>query len=113
MEYDDPQLRDILKDSKMKLPFADFEVRMLAKITAYEKGKVQSLKNRQHATLFFLLGIILGSVLNYLLYANLDDFALSEAGKSYVTILSQLVYLILVILFSDKLWKYLALKRSM
>ncbi|MBL1409202.1 hypothetical protein [Sphingobacterium faecale] len=102
MEHND-KLYDLLKNSKLELPFDDFESRMMQQIVDFEKTKVQMHQSKKMALLFFLIGTVFGMLLNYGLGLALDSYGLPQASLDKISFFSQLIYVILIVLFSDKL----------
>lgn len=111
MEHND-KLYDLLKKSKLELPFADFEERMMVQILKHEKAKQQMTLNKKMAVLFFLIGTIFGMVLNYGIAVLLESYNLSEDFMDKVSFFSQLIYVVLIVLFSDKLWKLFKINQN-
>ncbi|MFD2554647.1 hypothetical protein [Sphingobacterium tabacisoli] len=111
MEHND-KLYDLLKNSKLELPFDDFESRMMQQIVDFEKAKVQMHQSKKMALLFFLIGTVFGMLLNYGLGLALASYGLPQASLDKISFFSQLIYVILIVLFSDKLWKLFKMTRE-
>lgn len=112
MELKDDKLKDLMKMGKVELPFADFEEKMMRRIEKAEQERLAIDKSRKYALLFFLLGTLFGMAGNYLL----ADFviaseSLSESLKNNVALFSQLIYVVLIVLFSDKMLRLMRLRR--
>jgi hypothetical protein len=105
MELHDKKMKDILSHSKLELPFSDFDERMIQRIEEFELKKQAAEKNKFYSHLCFLAGIILGTVLTYLMSEKMDLNKQSFLTKDSLSLLSQLVYVVLIVLFTDKLWK--------
>lgn len=105
MELHDKNLKEILSHSKLELPFPDFENRMLEKIQDYEAKRLQAEKNRFFSHVCFLVGIILGTVLTYLINKDFDWSQITFLTKENYYFLTQIIYVVLIVLFADKLWK--------
>jgi uncharacterized membrane protein YiaA len=105
MELDDKNLKEILSHSKLKLPFSDFEDRMLQKIQNYELKKKAADKNKFFSYLCFLAGIILGTVINNLISRNLNEIVPNLDLQDKITSAIQLVYVIMIVLFAVKVWE--------
>lgn len=105
MELQDKNIKEIVSYSKLELPFSDFDQRMLQRIKEYEVRKKLAEKNRFLSQLSFLFGVILGFVLNYLVIENADLFVHSIEVRGKLTFAMQLIYVALIIVFADKLWK--------
>jgi len=105
MELQDNKMKELLSYGKLKLPFADFEDNMLQKIQEYELKKKAAEKNKFWSHLCFLLGLILGGILTYSMSSDLDDLIpLRDVQDKLVSVI-QLFYVLLIVLFADKLWK--------
>lgn len=111
MEHND-KLYGLLKNSKLELPFDDFESRMMMQIVDFEKAKVQMRQSKKMALLFFLIGTVFGMLLNYGIGSLLSTYGLSEASLDKISFFSQLIYVVLIVLFSDKLWKLFKMSRE-
>lgn len=112
MELKDDKLKDLMKISKVELPFADFEEKMMRRIEKVEQEKRVIDKSRKYALLFFLLGTLFGMAANYLLtYFIIANELLSESLKNNVTLFSQLMYVVLIVLFSDKMLRLMRLTK--
>ncbi|MCA5003750.1 hypothetical protein [Sphingobacterium bovistauri] len=98
-------MREILSHSKLDLPFSDFDGRMIHKIQEYEVKKKAAEKNKFYSYICFLAGIILGTLLNYLMSQNLNELVPSGASQDKIVSVIQLLYVVLIVLFADKLWK--------
>lgn len=105
MELHDKNLKDILSHSKLELPFSDFENRMLRRIEEFEKKKKEAERNKFFSHVCFMLGIVFGSILTYLMSQNLDQGEVSFLTKENYSFITQLLYVCLIVLFADKLWK--------
>lgn len=105
MELQDKNFKDILSHSKLELPFSDFDYRMMQRIEEYELKKKVAEKNKLFSHICFLLGILLGTVLNYLMSQNLSWLSFSDLNQQRFSFAMQLVYVFLIVLFADKLWK--------
>lgn len=111
MEHND-KLYDLLKNGKLELPFTDFEDRMMGQITEFEKAKVQMHRSKKMAILFFLIGTVFGMLLNYVLGLVLSSYDLPQASLDKISFFSQIIYVVLIVLFSDKLWKLFKMTRE-
>lgn len=103
MEHKDDQFKDMMKMSKVEIPFGDFEDRLMADIRKTELTRQSVMKTKKHALIFFIGGTIFGFGLNYLLTDMLATANISATMKSSLLMLSQLVYVLLIVLFSDKI----------
>lgn len=111
MEFKDDKLKEILKNSALEMPFSDFESNMMAKIQYYELNKAKAEKSRFFAVLCFLIGTVFGTILNFIISRNLEWISSSVAVQDGFYLISQIVYVILIVLFSDKLWKLVKLRK--
>lgn len=111
MEFEDNKVREIVKNSKLEIPFSDFEDNMMGRIFAYEAKKKEALKNRFYSLLSFFLGTIFGLALNYILSQNLGWLTSSQLFQERIGMGINVVYIILFILFSDKFWKLYKTRR--
>ncbi len=65
-ELDDVRLRSLLKESRLEMPFSDFEGKLMQQINASKKGKASIIKNLKLSWLFFLMGSIIGIAMSIL-----------------------------------------------
>lgn len=112
MEFEDDKLKKIIADSKLEMPFMDFEDNMMARIQRYEVKKTEAGKSQYFAMLTFLIGTVLGAVLNFLVSRNLDWISTSVDVQDKFYLVGQLAYVLLLVLFSDKLWKLIRFKKN-
>jgi large-conductance mechanosensitive channel len=59
-EINDNKLKALLKDSKLEMPFSDFEDKMMARVKTELHGKHSILKNLRLSWFFFLMGSAFG-----------------------------------------------------
>ncbi|MCI0919818.1 hypothetical protein [Sphingobacterium rhinopitheci] len=111
MDYEDDKLKKLMQDSRLEMPFSDFEDRMMSKIESYELNKAKAGRSQFFAVLCFLIGTVFGTVLNFIVSRNLDWISSSVAVQDVFYLASQLIYVILIILFSDKLWKLIKISK--
>lgn len=111
MEHKD-ELYSLLKSSKLEMPFADFEEQAMNNILNYERSKEEMTKSKKMAILFFLIGTVFGMMLNYVGSLFVASYGLSENLQDKLSFFSQLVYVILILLFSDKLWKFFKISKN-
>lgn len=104
MELHDKNFKEILSHSKLELPFSDFEDRMLQKIQDFEVKKKAAEKNKFFSHLCFLVGIIFGTLLNYLMSKNLNELVPNLELQDNITSAIQLFYVVMIVLFAVKLW---------
>jgi low temperature requirement protein LtrA len=105
MELHDRDMKGILSHSKLELPFSDFDNRMLHKIQEYEVKKKAAEKSKFFGHLCFLIGILFGGILTYLMSNDLGALIQSEDTQDKFVSAVQLLYVLLIVLFADKLWK--------
>ena len=105
MESEDKKFKDLMSYSKLDLPFSDFDSRMLQRIQEYESKKRKADRTKFFARLSFLMGTIFGLLLNYFLSKKLSSIFVSSQEQEYLILLVQLVYVLLIVLFADKLLK--------
>lgn len=112
MESKDDKLRDLLKLSKVDLPFEDFDERVLGEIQriAHDKHTIRAYK--RNATVFFIVGTIFGFGMNYLLTEFLLNMELKEPLKNSFLLGSQIVYVLPIILFSSALNKFIKWRKE-
>lgn len=63
-ELNDKRLKALLKDSKLEMPFSDFEDKMMSRVKNELLGKHSIIKNLRLSWLFFLLGSVFGLVVS-------------------------------------------------
>lgn len=105
MESEDKIFKTIMRDSKLEMPFSDFDDNVMAKIEFYELNKREALRNRFYASFFFLIGTVFGAILNFFLSHNLAMISSSIEIQENLYWFSQLIYVLMILLFSDKLCK--------
>lgn len=105
MEHKDPQLHKLMNESKMEMPFDDFEDKVMAQITELETRRDLALKHRKYALIFFVLGSLFGLGLNYMLEMAIDLATIQSGLKNVLSLGCQMLYVILIVVFSDKLWR--------
>lgn len=111
MEHKD-KLYSLLKRSKLEMPFADFEDQVMNNVLHYERSKEAMTKSKRMAILFFLIGTVFGMMLNYIGSLFVASYGVSESLQEKLSFFSQLVYVILILLFSDKLWKLFKISKN-
>ncbi len=112
MEYKEEQLKAIMKLAEVKMPFDDFEDEVMLKIEQVEAEKKKLGRSRLYALAFFALGTVFGIGSNYLIANYVAGSDLSTSLKNYVEIGSWLLYVVFIILLSDKLWKLKGLQKA-
>ncbi|MCG8582928.1 MAG: hypothetical protein MI866_23625 [Bacteroidales bacterium] len=66
-ELNDKKLKALLRDSKLEMPFSDFEDKMMMRVKNELNGKHSILKNLRLSWLFFMLGSVFGLVASLVL----------------------------------------------
>ncbi len=105
MEHKDPQLQKLMNMSKVELPFADFEDKVMAAVNAMEARRELALRHKKYALIFFVLGSLFGLGLNYMVDMAIDLADLQPKLKNVLSLCCQMLYVILIVVFSDKLWR--------
>ncbi|MBS2211518.1 hypothetical protein KEM09_08905 [Carboxylicivirga mesophila] len=66
-ELNDRKLKSLLKDSRVEMPFSDFETKLMTRVKSELHGRRSVVKSIRLSWLFFVLGAFFGLVLNILL----------------------------------------------
>jgi len=98
----DKKLAELMKKSRLEMPFSDFEDKVMYKIKERVKAKKFILKNISLACLFFVLGTGFGTAVCFFLPELISHSIPVSAGKILLTfqaafvlvVLTQLEYLI-------------------
>jgi uncharacterized protein YacL len=112
MEHKHDKLKDIMRMAKVEVPFDDFEDAVMMRIEKVEQEKSAVAKTKKYALLFFTLGTLFGLGLNYLLTDLLSSIILNPALKNTLLLLSQILYVFLIVLFCDKVLKLISARRN-
>lgn len=107
MEHKDEQLKQLMKMTKREMPFDDFDDRVMARIEKLEDEKIALSNYRKYGLLFFVLGTVFGLALNYLLGEAIALLTIPEAGKKLLELGTQIMYVVLIVLFSDRILRLL------
>lgn len=107
MELQDEKLKDILSHSKLELPFLDFDNCVMQRIQEFEIKKKKAEKNKFFGHLSFLFGTLFGIVINYILSERISLAPVSDQTQEFMTLCIQLMYVLLIVLFADKILKLL------
>ncbi|MBK3519815.1 hypothetical protein [Carboxylicivirga marina] len=78
-ELKDTRLKSLLQESRLEMPFSDFENKMMTRVKTELHGKRVISKNLKLSWLFFLFGSIFGLVLSVslpMIQVNLGGFEL-------------------------------------
>ncbi|MVZ66739.1 hypothetical protein GQF61_12830 [Sphingobacterium sp. DK4209] len=111
MEPNENQIKDWMKSAMVKVPFEDFDDQVMRKVEQAEAQKLRMQASRKYAMIFFSIGTLFGMATNYLLAEFVAGSDLSASLKSNVQLASLLFYVVLIILFSDRLWKLRQLQK--
>lgn len=103
MEHKDEKLTQLMKMARRDMPFEDFEDRVMARIDKVEQDKAALVNYRRYSLLFFVLGTIFGLGLNYLLAETIDLLDIPQGGKKMLELATQLAYVVLIVLLTDKI----------
>lgn len=112
MEHKDDKLRDMMQMAKIELPFDDFENAVMMRIEKLEHEKSAVAKTKRYALIFFASGTLFGLGLNYLLTDLLYSISLNTAMKNTLLLISQIIYVLLIVLFCDKALKLFKMRRK-
>lgn len=59
-ELKDKHLKSLLKESKVEMPFSDFESKMISRVNSELNGKRTIIKNLRLSWFFFFIGSVFG-----------------------------------------------------
>ncbi len=94
-ELNDQKLKTLLKDSRVKMPFSDFESKLMGRVQTELKGRRSVLKSIRLSWLFFILGTLFGLSLNVLLpWMHLEFAGIGLQQLKYPLLLVTLVVII-------------------
>lgn len=111
MENKDELMKTLMQSSKLKMPFSDFESRVMQSIEQDEKKAVAVLEDRKRGIYFFLAGMLFGLGLNYLLNRSWKDLNFNLPQQENALLVSQIIYAILILFFIERLVKLYQLNR--
>ena len=112
MEYKEDKLKEIMGMAKVEMPFGDFEDKLMMRIEQAEQEKVSLKKTKRYALVFFVFGTLFGMGLNYLLADFVQtSVEASKIFKNNILLLSQMIYVVLIVLFSDKMLRLIKLRK--
>ncbi|UIR56925.1 hypothetical protein LZQ00_03700 [Sphingobacterium sp. SRCM116780] len=111
MEHKDELMKHLLKSSQLKMPYSDFENRVMQTIEKEDEKAVSILQDRKKGVYFFLAGMLFGLVLNYLLISYLHNFSIHQLQQENALLVSQLIYALLILFFVERLVKLYQLNR--
>lgn len=107
MESEDRRLKELMSYSKLDLPFSDFDKRMMQRIQEFESKKKRAEKNKFFGHLCFLFGTLFGILINYILSERIYLTPVSNQTQEFISVCVQLMYVLLIVLFADKILKLL------
>ena len=105
MEENRDGIKEIMKMAKLEMPFDDFDAKVMADIEKIEAEKESISKSRKYALIFFAAGTFFGICLNYLVTELIFPKIIDIQLRNYLGLFSQIIYVILIVLFSDKILK--------
>lgn len=112
MEEHKDKLKDFMELSKMEIPFDDFDSKVMARIEKIEAEKVSINRTRKYALFSFAFGAIIGIGFTLLLTEFLETKITDPSLKNYITIFSQMIYVFLFVILSDKILKLMQMKKN-
>ncbi len=102
-ESDDKRLSEIMKKSMLRMPFSDFEEKVMFAINKQARYKQIVLKDTKLSCFFFLLGTGFGVGVNYYLsHANQNLMGLSSAQ---ILLFYQVSFVLFFLMQLDKIFK--------
>jgi len=105
------KFKDLMKLSKVELPFNDFEENLMFKIEMAEKSQSIIKKSHSNALIFFALGTLFGMGSNYIFSKYLVNLTGNPSNLEFIQTLSLIVYVPLIVLFCLKLIELYKLHR--
>jgi len=111
MENQDEYMKTLMQSSKLKMPFSDFESRVMHTIEQDEKKAVAVLHDRKRGIYFFLAGMLFGIALNYFLSRSWRDLNINLPQQENALLASQVIYALLILFFIERLVKLYQLNR--
>lgn len=105
MEENKDNFREFMKMAKLEMPFDDFDAKVMAKIEKIEAEQESISKSRKYALIFFAAGTFFGICLNYLVTELIFPKIADHQLRNYLGLFSQMAYVVLIVLFSDKILK--------
>lgn len=111
MEDKEKFVHQLMRDSLLKMPFSDFEDQVMLKIEKQEQLAIAALTDRKKGIFFFLIGMICGLTINYLMTRYLLDLNLNPIHKDNLLLTSQIVYALLILFFFERIVKLFQLSR--
>ncbi|WP_156308982.1 hypothetical protein [Sphingobacterium endophyticum] len=112
MEEHKDKLKDFMGLSKMELPFDDFDSQVMARIEKLEAEKASINRTRKYALFSFAFGAIFGIGFTFLITEFLETKITDPSLKNYITIFSQMIYVFLFVILSDKVLKLRQMKKN-
>jgi hypothetical protein len=65
-EFNDNRLKALLKDSKVEMPFSDFESKLMMRVRSERNSRRSIVRNIRLSWVFFTIGSVFGLFLNIL-----------------------------------------------
>ncbi|GAA4174880.1 MULTISPECIES: hypothetical protein [Sphingobacterium] len=112
MDNEHKKMKQIMQMSKVRMPFDDFEQRIMGQITDLENAKSKAHSDKKYAIIFFLLGSICGILLNNYWMNKLERIEIMVAYRNYIAIISQIIFVVLICSFCHQLWKLIKIQRD-
>jgi len=112
MEENKDKFKEIMSMAKLDLPFEDFDSKVMSKIKKIEADKLSISKTRKYALLSFVFGTLFGIGMNYLVTELISSKITDTTVKNYFMIISQMIYVILFVILSDKILKLRRIKNN-
>lgn len=100
-ENEDTLIRELMQRSVRKMPFADFEEKLMEQIHEKEETSRSFLKDIKLSWFFFIVGTLFGLFLN-MIVANIDGTILGFSVQRFSLII-QALFVILLLTQFDKL----------
>jgi hypothetical protein len=91
----DQYFSEMMKQSKLVMPFSDFEEKTMARINMESLVKNPLAKNKKLAVLFFVLGTGFGFVLTFFL--SLENPSIEGIPSETLLLICRLVYVFVVL----------------
>ncbi|TRX66335.1 hypothetical protein [Carboxylicivirga sp. M1479] len=94
-EFKDQQLKSLLRESKVEMPFSDFESKLMWRVRTELVGKRSVIKNLRLSWLFFVLGSVFGIAVSI----TLPMFQISIGGLDFQLLKYPLLASVLFLIF--------------
>lgn len=106
------KFKELMKLSKVEIPFDDFEENIMSKIALAEKNQAALRKTHRNALIFFVLGTLFGMASNYIFAQYLNGLIVLAPNQEIIQLISLIIYVPLIVLFSLKLLELLKYHKS-